>query len=51
MDSSKDETLERLIERSRSLILDAQELKRDQESLLRQLKELRERICTDEHEE
>jgi hypothetical protein len=51
MDSSKDETLEQLIERSRSLIRDAQELKRDQESLLRQLKDLHERTSNDDHQE
>jgi hypothetical protein len=43
MDSSKDRTLEELIERSRSLIRQADELKRLQETLLRDLEQLRER--------
>lgn len=37
MDSSNDKTLEQLIERSRSLIREAQELKRVQQELLREL--------------
>jgi hypothetical protein len=51
MDSSKDNTLEQLTERSRSLVRGANQLKREQEALLRQPRDLHERISTDDHQE
>ena len=50
MDSLKDETLARLIERSRSLIQEAQELKRVQEELIRELEGRQERTRTDDQD-
>ncbi len=43
MDSSKEATLAQLIERSQALIRQADELKREQENLLRDLEDLKKR--------
>ena len=50
MGSPKEKTLEHLIERSRSLIRQAEELKREHERLLRQLEELQAPTQTDKHQ-
>ena len=51
MNSPKDQTLEQLIERSRSLIRDSKQLKRLQEELIRDLKDLQQRIGADDHQD
>jgi hypothetical protein len=47
MDPSKDRTLDQLIERSGALIRRAEELKREQEQLLRLLEDLKKRTDTE----
>lgn len=49
MDAPRDKAFPELIERSRSLIQHARELKADQDKILRQLEQLQESLPIDEH--